>query len=311
MSSKIKRSSEISTFIRVFIIASGLNLLVSGCATRHFTIETARTAAERGDVRAQYFLATHYFNGEGVPRDYVKAAHFMRAAAENGYVPAENNYGAYCFQGWGMKPDPEKAVHWFQRAAAKGDPLAMYSLGMCYEHGRGIAGNVNEAVKWYRRAALKRQPEAAAALDRIYLSGAAGIPRDYPEAFKWAKLGGELNNADCLNDLGFMYERGLGTVKNPRQAAASYRKAAEQGYFRAYANLGRLYLDGLQLKQNLVTAYKWFLVGMHHGDGISRHYLEEMNLKKLLSDAQKSTAEAQALDYLVGRQKSSGRTQGA
>ena len=288
------------------MVAIGLNLLVSGCATRQLTIATARAAAERGDARAQYFLATHYFNGEDVPRDYAEAARYMRAAAENGYPPAENNYGACCFQGWGRKPDPVEAVHWFRRAAAKGDPLAMYSLGMCYEQGRGVAGNLNEAVKWYRQAAQKRQPEAAAALDRIYRSGGAGMPRDYQQAFKWAHLGGELNNADCLNDLGFMYERGLGTARNPQQAAVSYRKAAERGYVRAYASLGRLYLDGLQLKVNLVTAYQWFLVGMHHGDGISRHYLEEMNRKKLLSDAQKSEAEIRAHDYETSRQNHSG-----
>jgi TPR repeat protein len=221
----------------------------------------------------------------------------MRAAAEKGHVRAQNNYGAYCLQGFGVKPDPTEAVAWLHRAADKGDPLAMFSLGMCYEQGLGTTPNIAAAVNWYRKSALNKQAEAAAALERIYLNDAGAIKKNEAEAFAWAKLGSELGDAGCLNDCGFMYEHGQGTKPNLEKAGACYLAAAEKGFAHAYSNLGRLYLDASKLKLDPVTAYKWFLVGVANGDGFSRHYLQEMDLKQMLTNAQKAAAAAAAQSY--------------
>lgn len=295
MNSMAKRASILPTGL---ILALGSSLVIfAGCATPNFTLETARQAAASGNAQASYFLATHYAKGEGVPKDPAQAARFMRTAAEKGHILAENNYGAYCLQGFGVKPNPTEAVAWFRRAADKGDPLAMFSLGMCYEQGLGVTQNASAAVNWYHKSALNQQAAAATALERIYLNGFGEIKKNETEAFKWAKLGGELGDANCLNDCGFMYEHGQGTTANPEKAGECYLAAAKRGFAHAYSNLGRLYLDGSKLKIDLVAAYKWFLVGVAHGDGFSRHYLQEMNLKQMLTDAQKDEAKAAARNF--------------
>lgn len=295
MNSMIKPAALLTTGL---ILALGLSLItLAGCATRSFTVETARQAAANGNAQAFYFLATHYARGEGVPKDPVQAAKFMRTAAEKGNVRAQNNYGAYCLQGFGVKPNPTEAVAWFHQAADKGDPLAMFSLGMCFERGLGTTPNVAAAVNWYRKSALNKQAEAAVALEQIYLNGAGEIKKNEAEAFAWAKLGGELGDANCLNDCGFMYEHGQGAKPNLEKAGECYLAAAQKGFAHAYSNLGRLYLDSSKLKFDPVTAYKWFLIGVDHGDGFSRHYLQEMNLKQMLTGAQKDAAKAAAQSY--------------
>jgi TPR repeat protein len=172
-----------------------------------------------------------------------------------------------------------------------------------------VPQNTGEAIQWYRKAAEQNQPDAAAALGDIYFLGQNGIKASGLEAFKWYRIGAAQNNADCLNGLGFLYERGLGVPKNPAKAAAYYQQAAERGYIRAYANLGQLYVDGLNLKEDLVEAYKWFTVGANEGDGVARHYLMEMDLNDTLSASQKAEALRRVQEYQIQQKKADRQNQ--
>src|SRR5208337_3044821 len=58
-----------------------------------FTLETAQTAAAKGDPKAEYFLGKQYAHGNGVPQDYAKAAEYFRQAATQGYAFAQNDLG--------------------------------------------------------------------------------------------------------------------------------------------------------------------------------------------------------------------------
>jgi TPR repeat protein len=48
-------------------------------------------SAEHGDASGQRNLATLYFVGKDVPKDYHEAARWFRATAEQGFPAAENN----------------------------------------------------------------------------------------------------------------------------------------------------------------------------------------------------------------------------
>ena len=52
------------------------------------------------------------------------------------------------------------------------------------------------------------------------------------------------NRVDLQYQLGTMYEEGQGVPKYDEQAAAWYRKAAEQGHADAQFNLGTMYAEG-------------------------------------------------------------------
>jgi len=272
-----------------------------GCATRKSALDDAMTGAAKGDPRAEYFLAIHYAKGEGVPHDDVMAAKYMWQAAEAGYAFAQNDLGVYYLQGRGLPQNPVEAANWFRKAAEQGDSLAEYSLGLLYFQGNGVPADVEQSIHWYSKAAEQNQPDATAALGDIYLFG-SGVKVNYNEAFKWYQKGARLNNAVSLNGLGFLYERGLdGIPQNGAKAAKYYREAAERGFVRAYSNLGHLYLDGLLMKEDLVEAYTWFTLGVNEGDGVSRHYLFEIDLKRPLSESQKAEVSRRVRDYEAHR----------
>ncbi len=73
----------------------------------------------------------------------------------------------------------------------------------------------------------------------------------------WRQLA-ELGEPAAQNNLGFMYEKGLGVRANPFVAADWYRRAAQQGDADAQVNLGVLYVTGDGVPQDLVEAHKWF-----------------------------------------------------
>jgi hypothetical protein len=55
-----------------------------------------------------------------------------------------------------------------------------------------------------------------------------------------------------------MYDRGLGVAKDLSEAFKWFRRAAEQGYGMAQANIGTMYALGDGTRRDFVEAYKWF-----------------------------------------------------
>jgi TPR repeat protein len=72
--------------------------------------------AEKGDVDAQFDIATMYDLGEGVERDLVKAAKWYRQAAEQGEVAAQYNLAIMYDMGEGVTQDIVQAYAWMSAA---------------------------------------------------------------------------------------------------------------------------------------------------------------------------------------------------
>jgi len=60
-----------------------------------------------------------YYNGQGVQRDYVEAAKWVRKAAEQGYAPAQADLGVMYWNGQGVPQDAVLAYMWLNLAAAQ------------------------------------------------------------------------------------------------------------------------------------------------------------------------------------------------
>ena len=58
-----------------------------------------------------------YYNSEGVPQDYIKAAELFQKAANQGYAAAQYNLGVMYYNGEGVPQDYVKAAELFQKAA--------------------------------------------------------------------------------------------------------------------------------------------------------------------------------------------------
>ncbi len=75
-------------------------------------------------------LATNYFTGRGVPRDYAKAFAWYSRAASAGDGGAQYIVGSYYERGEPgvVDKDIEQAKIWYARSAAHGDPGALAKL---------------------------------------------------------------------------------------------------------------------------------------------------------------------------------------
>lgn len=67
-------------------------------------------------------------------------------------------------------------------------------------------------------------------------------------------------NALAQNNLGVMYQRGLGVAQDFRKAYSWFEKAAAQNLPEAHVNLGLLYIDGLGVAQDPQKAFSLFSI---------------------------------------------------
>lgn len=106
-------------------------------------------AAKRGSDEAQYALGTMYEKGEGVGKDYFRAAEWYRLAANMGdNADAELALGDFHFHGRGAAHDPAEARDWYRKAAEQGQPVAQYRLGAMILEGWAGEPDLVEAHKW-------------------------------------------------------------------------------------------------------------------------------------------------------------------
>lgn len=124
-------------------------------------------SAKKGDAKAQYVVGYMYYNGKGVPKDYIKAAEWYEKSAESEYTKALNNL-AYLYQkGKGVEKEITKAEQLLLKSANMGDDVACLNLGIMYQTGKLGTANMEDAEYWYRKAMDKGNPTAAGMYRRI------------------------------------------------------------------------------------------------------------------------------------------------
>jgi len=152
--SKIKTVRNIGRIRTLLVTLSVAVCLATLMGCGNTSPEAVRKAAEQGLAKAQLKLGSMYYDGDGVPQDYLEAEKWWRKVAEQGLSIAQYNLGFMYANGEGVAKDGAEAVKWYRKAAEQGDGLALYSLGVMYaEGGDGLPQDAAEAVKWYRKAA--------------------------------------------------------------------------------------------------------------------------------------------------------------
>ncbi len=67
----------------------------------------------------------------------------------------------------------------------------------------------------------------------------------------------EFGSATAQHNLGIMYEKGEGVIKDPKEAFDWYLKAAKQGYGPSQYNVSIFYVKGEFVPQDFVRSYMW------------------------------------------------------
>lgn len=97
------------------------------------------------DPRCSYALATLYYNGQGVERDFRKSTEYYAHAAEAGILPAQVSAGFAYANAMGVPEDFDKAAYYLKMAVKQGEPAAKVTLAEIYAKGFG-GGSRKEAA---------------------------------------------------------------------------------------------------------------------------------------------------------------------
>jgi TPR repeat protein len=215
--------------------------------------------ADQGDSLSQAMLGFMYYEGDGVPKDPVEAAKWLRKSAEKGDLDAESMLGAMYYKGDGVPKDYAEAAKWLRKSADQGNAHAQSMLGTMFSYGQGVPQDYAEAMKWFRKSADQGDADAQVGLAIMYVNG-HGVPQDYAEAMRWLRKSADQGNADGEFYLGLVYAKGQGVTQDYAEANKWFRKSANQGNLDAQSILGFNYAAGRGVSQNSVEALKWLIL---------------------------------------------------
>ena len=201
--------------------ASGLKLL--------------REAVDAGNPKALYLLATAYFEGKGVGRDFDKAAELARQAVDKGHRDALVLLGNSQLGKAQEVPSPgafAAAAATLEQARAKNLPNIWYSLYLCYFNDTDPARRDPKAAEVLNAKAAEALQKGAQAEESrcLYNLGLwlfagqspleknQGLARDY--LARAARRGLDKAREWCLK-----YERAHGKIRHPRRQAMDRAKS--------------------------------------------------------------------------------------
>jgi len=170
-------------------------------------IAALKYAANGGESLAQWKLAKIYANGDGAPRDDLKAYDYFSQIVSN---YDEDNpdrrdtaivssaivaLGVYSLNGIAnskVNPDPQRALRMFQFAATNfGDANAQYHLARMHLEGAGVQKDSREGIRWLFLAADKGHPQAEALLGETLFAGREGVQPQRARGLMWLTLARE------------------------------------------------------------------------------------------------------------------------
>lgn len=255
-----------------------------------------QTAAEAGDVWAQFCLACIYDDNRIFLRDEAQAQTWLAQAAAGGNIRAQYRLGIrYCdearqlYQYHVKAKVCDSARLWLVQAAIQGDGAAQRALGEMFtnrDYGvpdRVLADYWRDAAQWANAPAdppgavqrdstvaavdsrqitaywsAARQGDAAAqyALGVLYQAGEV-VPQGFAQAFQWYERAAQQHYAPAQLALGILFEYGKGVAANAARAVQYYEQAALQGHPVAQYRLALHYRDGEGVAQDTAKAREW------------------------------------------------------
>ncbi len=167
-------------------------------------------AAEAGDVKSQHFVAMLYENGNGVARDYEKAAYWYRRTAESGDREAMLTYAMIRALGKGTDADAADACHWATLSLHSGNEKARQTLSILRAQAQDAvraateaftaahkAGDAEEAMRQLNIAAECGSGNAQFALFQLLYDGQGDVPADKVSALLWLRDAAEQGHAEA------------------------------------------------------------------------------------------------------------------
>ena len=191
---------------------------------------------------------------------------------------AECRLGTIYRDGIAVPQDYSRAAYWYKKGVDEGSPCGESYLGWMYQTGQGVPLDYARAASLYNQSAV----QAGA---RPYLDGAGRVWSEslgkfsrqiiFPEAFRrtvnvadgdsWYQEPTDFGILAAENNLGWMYEQGLGVKKDYAKALSWFHVATYSGgNAAAEANSGIMFLKGWGVVPNANVARNWLMMAVNN-----------------------------------------------
>ena len=212
-------------------------------------------------------------NSDPSSKEFHQAITLLTEAANDGHAASQNNLG-HCYEfGKGVKKNEGFALEWYQKSAAQNhsasfinlgylqmkkyeyqgafenflkaskngnEPESWYYIGLMHEKGYHVPINAYLAFEYFKKASETGHIASTLKIGDCYFSGTGGIFQDYLKAFDIYKKLALDGNGIAANNLGIMYEEGLGVKVDLECAEMWYKMGAEKNNCDAIRNEKRL-----------------------------------------------------------------------
>ncbi len=155
-----------------------------------------RKAAQAGDARAVYELASRAADGSNATRDPKLALRLFERAAVAGLAPAQFRLANMFEKGVGTQRDIALARVWYSRAAERGNAKAMHNLAVLYAEGVDGKADYTTATEWFRRAADAGVRDSQYNL-AVLLGRGLGVPADLGQSYLWFAIAAKQGDDDA------------------------------------------------------------------------------------------------------------------
>lgn len=186
-------------------------------------------ASELGNSGAMGNLGVLYSTGNGVPKDFAKAAELFQKASDKGNELATANLASLYEKGNGVPQDYDRAFKLYKKAEAMGncDHIALCN---CYLNGHGTDRNYDLALQYaigaYEKDGVSKEQTGKNLI--IIANNAKANDPGYNRVPIYTKAI-ELGSVDAMLALARMYESGDGVAQDMAKAESYYKDAARAG----------------------------------------------------------------------------------
>ena len=235
-----------------------------------------KRSADLGYPQAQATIGTLYLKGLPglLKRDIKEGISLLSKAVVAKSLTARFNLGMAYYNGDGVPRDALKASQWLKLAVMQNFSEAKYSLGLLLIEGEGgIAKNTNEGLKLLREAASQDHQLAKEYLKKregFDPSSATIVPSVIPHS---TNSNPSLTDQEVL-EKARKYYTGVGLPRDYAKAYALFLPLAKGGDPIAARFIGLMALTGKGTKRDSGVAKEWLSVAAQKGDKTALRLLE-------------------------------------
>ena len=243
-------------------------------------IECFNIASLNGSSESLLELAKMYMKGIGLERNLKQAKQYLKILSNN-----YNSDSAQYHLGmiYNMEKKYFKSKKYFELSAERNNTDSLMKLGIIYRDGLGVRKNPNKTYQYFEKAAKLGEANALFYLS-VFLKDGFGTKKNINRSRRYLKLSARYGIQESLTNLGLYYinegnydlakyywsisdspkaQFNLGVTYqnegNYIEAMKMYEKAAKQDHSDAILAIGKLYLNGQGVEEDIDKALDYIV----------------------------------------------------